>query len=52
MGKGKKRYKFDEAVKRIIKENHRVLVGLAHYDLGKKIEGCDCCHCQPIQEAH
>lgn len=40
-------------VQKIIADNWRVLVGLAHYDEGKKRPGCDCCFCAPdIKEVH
>ena len=35
-------------VKKIISENRRVLVGLAHADKGEKQEGCNCCFCAPV----
>jgi hypothetical protein len=37
----------DEKIKEIIESNRRALVGFAHYDEGKKREGCDCCYCDP-----
>lgn len=37
----------DKRVQQIIASNRRILVGLAHYDLGKKQPGCDCCYCKP-----
>lgn len=31
----------------IAQSRRRVLVGFAHFDLGQKQEGCDCCYCAP-----
>ena len=36
----------EKTTKGIINKYHRVLVGLAHADKGKKIKGCDCCFCK------
>ena len=35
----------DDVMRRLIGENRRALVGLAHYDAGAKVPGCDCCYC-------
>jgi hypothetical protein len=32
-------------VKRIVDYHMRVLIGLAHYDKGRKVKGCNCCYC-------
>ena len=38
--------------KKITKQYKRVLVGLAHFDNGKKIANCDCCYCFPKKTPH
>jgi hypothetical protein len=38
-------------VQKIIDANRRVLVGLAHYDNGARVKGCDCCYCAPEGDA-
>jgi len=35
------------SAKRAIQTHRRVLIGLAHYDRGKVVPGCDCCFCEP-----
>lgn len=35
----------EKVVKKIVNDYSRVLIGLAHYDEGKKVKGCDCCYC-------
>lgn len=42
--------KIDKTVKQICTKYRRVLIGLAHSDIGKKQDGCDCCFCQPITQ--
>ena len=41
------RREIEESVSRVIREYRPVLAGLAHYDEGKKVGGCDCCYCEP-----
>ena len=39
-----------KAVKKVVKEHKKALIGLAHYDLGKKQKDCDCCYCKPEEK--
>ena len=41
----------EKAVKKVTTRYRRTLVGLAHYDEGKKVAGCDCCYCEPKEKA-
>ena len=42
--------KIEKLVGRVMKTHRRALLGLAHYDKGVKVKGCDCCFCGEVEQ--
>jgi len=38
--------RIEQVVEKVIKQYGQALLGLAHYDKGEKVKGCNCCYCK------